>query len=281
MPGLDFINHSNKANCWWEIRQPTLESTKQPSSSSSNSNSRTQQAAPVAEDAATEEDEDLIGLSGAIQLLTTRRPSPKAGTELTISYGDKSNEELLLLYGFALPKNPHDCVMVACPVPPSDQWDDIMHARMQLLQLRGLKPQFFLSLGDLERHMPGGGAQATSSAAGAAASTGTPTATWTIPDNVKQTIEAFVMPKESLMTALEAAERAANADSGSSGSTGQSGTRASSNSSGAGKDVSQQVDEKGMLMAVVSTLVRLLEMKVRHVNGGNLQHEPRSQSFPA
>lgn len=67
---------------------------------------------------------------------------PYAGEELTISYGDKGNEELLLLYGFAQPYNPHETLMMLCPVPPQDQWDEVLLMRMQLLQVG-----FYVSLG--------------------------------------------------------------------------------------------------------------------------------------
>lgn len=60
---------------------------------------------------------------------------PTTGEELTISYGDKGNEELLLLYGFAVPQNPHETLMVLCPLPNADDWDETFTARMQLLQV--------------------------------------------------------------------------------------------------------------------------------------------------
>jgi hypothetical protein len=58
----------------------------------------------------------------------------EAGEELMISYGDKSNEELLMLYGFAVPGNPHDMIMLHCPVPAFEEWDQAMHGRMQLIK---------------------------------------------------------------------------------------------------------------------------------------------------
>jgi hypothetical protein len=61
---------------------------------------------------------------------------PQAGEELTISYGDKGNEELLLLYGFAQRHNPHESLMLLCPLPPPEEWDEVFGARMQLLQVR-------------------------------------------------------------------------------------------------------------------------------------------------
>jgi hypothetical protein len=60
---------------------------------------------------------------------------PKAGDELTISYGEKGNEELLLLYGFAQPQNPHETLMLLCPLPDPGDWDEAFTARMQLLQV--------------------------------------------------------------------------------------------------------------------------------------------------
>jgi hypothetical protein len=57
---------------------------------------------------------------------------------LTISYGDKGNEELLLLYGFAQPQNPHETLMVLCPLPSPDDWDEVFTARMELLQVGGV-----------------------------------------------------------------------------------------------------------------------------------------------
>lgn len=61
--------------------------------------------------------------------------SLSASKELTISYGSKSNEELLLLYGFATQDNPHDALMMVCPLPPKNQWDNVMFARVELLQV--------------------------------------------------------------------------------------------------------------------------------------------------
>ena len=34
--------------------------------------------------------------------------------------------------------------MVACPLPPAAEWDDVMHGRAALLGGRGLSPRFFL-----------------------------------------------------------------------------------------------------------------------------------------
>ena len=70
-----------------------------------------------------------------VELHLLRAARAKAGDELMISYGDKSNEELLMLHGFCLPDNPHDTVMMHCPLPPKAQWDDVMIARMELMHV--------------------------------------------------------------------------------------------------------------------------------------------------
>ena len=98
-------------------------------------------------------------------------------------YGDKSNEELLFLYGmlwhcltpgqclqfiswcllwvqatfiqrrvgdacgcagFAVEDNASDMLMVKCPLPPVEQWDELIRARLRFLLDQGLSPQLFL-----------------------------------------------------------------------------------------------------------------------------------------
>ena len=52
--------------------------------------------------------------------------------------------------GFVLEDNLHDALMVACPLPPREEWDDVMHARLALLEARGLSPRFFLPASQLQ-----------------------------------------------------------------------------------------------------------------------------------
>ena len=47
--------------------------------------------------------------------------------------------------GFTLERNPHDTLMVVCPLPPAAEWDDGFHAKMKLLLAKGLAPQLFLT----------------------------------------------------------------------------------------------------------------------------------------
>ena len=45
--------------------------------------------------------------------------------------------------GFAVPDNKDDVLMVKCPLPPIEQWDDVIRARMLFLLDKGLSPQLF------------------------------------------------------------------------------------------------------------------------------------------
>lgn len=58
-----------------------------------------------------------------------------AHEEITISYGSKSNEELLYLYGFTFPSNPHDRVTLPVSLPPDDSLLQEKFQRIQELQL--------------------------------------------------------------------------------------------------------------------------------------------------
>lgn len=128
MPGLDFANHSPQgAQCWWEVVAPENGSSKSRSKASSSSGAG---ATPAS--AAAPADNGVM-----VQLQLRTGASVSKGAELFISYGDKSNEELLLLHGFVVDNNPADHLMLHCPLPPPAEWDDLLHARMELLQVCG------------------------------------------------------------------------------------------------------------------------------------------------
>ena len=55
--------------------------------------------------------------------------------EITISYGSKSNEELLYLYGFAFPTNSNDRVTLPVSLSPDDALLQEKFQRIQELQL--------------------------------------------------------------------------------------------------------------------------------------------------
>ncbi|GLC33172.1 hypothetical protein PLESTB_000362900 [Pleodorina starrii] len=151
VPGLDFCNHRLQPSpqCWWEVVAPQRPPQQQPATT----------AAPPAAAASSPGAAATSSRAASSASGSPSSPSPggpvvrlqlhagscvRTGQELYISYGDKSNEELLMLYGFALQDNPHDHLMLLCPLPPRAEWDDVMFARMELLQAYGLRPQFFL-----------------------------------------------------------------------------------------------------------------------------------------
>lgn len=61
--------------------------------------------------------------------------------EITISYGSKSNEELLYLYGFALPTNPNDRVTLPVSLVPDDIF---LQDKLQLIRELQLPPRLTL-----------------------------------------------------------------------------------------------------------------------------------------
>lgn len=125
VPGLDFCNHHLTApKCWWEVVVPRTEA-------------QSSTAPASASNAPPQSESSIAGKPPAlVQLRLHAGARVKPGEELLISYGDKSNEELLMLYGFAVPGNPHDHVMLHCPLPPASTWDTVMHARMELVRVR-------------------------------------------------------------------------------------------------------------------------------------------------
>jgi len=198
VPGLDFCNHSSAANALWTVLDDKPIAQMKPGDG-----------------------------PGDITLWVTASKPPPAGTEIAISYGDKSNEELLFAYGFTEEGNPHDRLMVHCPVPPQDTWDETMRSRMLLLMSRSLSPQLFLPL------LPPGRAPLQ------------------LPDEAWDTLEVFVLSKRELAAAIE------SLDDGDSD--GDGGGRVARRGGAPA--------EPGRRMAVLSTLVRLLEMRVEALEG--------------
>ena len=153
VPGIDFANHScAKPNARWRVRR----------------------GSPPRENFATRRDGDASApttIEPTIELVCVRGSVPAPGEELKISYGDKPNEELLFVHGFAERDNPHDKLVLRAPVkspgpsaastPSSapgaargesretDALDaeierEAATARLTLLKLLGLPPQVIL-----------------------------------------------------------------------------------------------------------------------------------------
>ena len=110
---------------------------------------------------------------------------PRPGDELTIRYGDdKSNEDLLFVYGFvdkAAAGNAR--LMLPLPLPgAADLWTPRLRARVALLQARGLPAQLFL---------PAEGFADRAGALGA------------LPDLALRVMEVFVMDESDVRRELE------------------------------------------------------------------------------
>ncbi|XP_021828899.1 uncharacterized protein LOC110769267 isoform X3 [Prunus avium] len=116
VPGIDFCNHDLKAAATWEV----------------------------------DDTGSTTGIPFSMYLLSAVQPLQIQG-EISISYGNKGNEELLYLYGFVLDGNPDDYLMVHYPmeaiqsVPFSDSKSQLLEA--QKAEMRCLLPRSLLDHG--------------------------------------------------------------------------------------------------------------------------------------
>ncbi|KAH9788113.1 SET domain-containing protein [Citrus sinensis] len=127
VPGIDFCNHDLKAAATWEVDGTGL-ITGVPFSISGS---------------------DVITL--ILSNLKVERSSFHSEKEISISYGNKGNEELLYLYGFVIDNNPDDYLMIHYPaeaihsIPLSDSKALLLEE--QKAQLRCLLPKSLLEHG--------------------------------------------------------------------------------------------------------------------------------------
>ncbi|CAI0429120.1 unnamed protein product [Linum tenue] len=117
VPGIDFCNHDLKAMATWEVDGTGL----------------------------------VTGSPCSMYLLSAERSLFSVGKEISISYGNKGNEELLYLYGFVMENNPDDYLMVHYPIE-AIQSAPFSEAKLQLLQaqkaeMRHLLPKTLLNKG--------------------------------------------------------------------------------------------------------------------------------------
>jgi hypothetical protein len=138
LPGLDFCNHAPGAPVRWTVYGAGG------GGSGGGSGGNGGNSAPPATDPQPPPPTHAA-------LVAPRWGVPAPGAEVLIDYGGKSQEELLLLYGFAHARaEKDDVLMVACPLPGVNgagegmAWDDDLRARVALLRCRGLTPQVFL-----------------------------------------------------------------------------------------------------------------------------------------
>ncbi|KAL5863602.1 hypothetical protein ACOSQ3_001116 [Xanthoceras sorbifolium] len=124
-PGIDFCNHDLKAAATWEVDGTGL----------------------------------VTGVPFSMYLLSVGECSLiRDEEEISISYGNKGNEELLYLYGFVIDDNTDDYLMVHYPVeaiqsiPYSDSKAALLEA--QRAELRCLLPKSLLDHGFFPPHPP-------------------------------------------------------------------------------------------------------------------------------
>jgi len=158
---------------------------------------------------------------------------------------DASSEEMIFQYG-ALDNDPKDEVlMINCPLPPTHEWDETLKKRFALLMNKDLRPQLFLSRSHL-RTLQKNVRATTGKFKGRKAVEREDKFRNMVPADVLDTIKIFVMDAEQLDECIldhiseDGAPR-----------------RVRSN----GNDQSPAA-ASGMRMAILTTIVRLLEVKL-------------------
>lgn len=241
IPGLDFANHSPSSKCKWTIA------------------------------------------TSSTSLVCPSNTRLKPGDEITLNYGDKSNEELLFLYGFVQENNnENDVLMVPCPLGHPSEWDPIMQARIALLHSRGLAPRLFLPLSFLDKKKKNNnkmlvkkGISTTTSATSAITNKTNVVKKVEeddIPPEVMQTLEVFVMETKDLTREIESIDSDDDNNYTCSTSGGAIAGRKSV--------IPSDIQRSGLRMALLTTLVRLLELKVLELEGvesgtGSLENDER------
>ncbi|XP_020591613.1 uncharacterized protein LOC110032355, partial [Phalaenopsis equestris] len=120
VPGIDFCNHGLKPAATWEVDQIG----------------------------------SMTGIPYSMYLQLAVPGSMEIDKEVSISYGNKGNEELLYLYGFIIDVNPSDYLMVHCPLellqnaPLSENKEKLLELQcLQKAELRSLLPSSLLDNG--------------------------------------------------------------------------------------------------------------------------------------
>lgn len=130
VPGIDFCNHDLKAAAIWEV---------------DGSGATT-------------------GVPNSMYLLSVEQVPLQIGKEISISYGNKGNEELLYLYGFIIENNPDDYIMVHYPgeaihrVPFSESKIQLLEAQkaeMRCLLHRNLLGHGFFPASSVQKETDG------------------------------------------------------------------------------------------------------------------------------
>ncbi|CAI5479754.1 unnamed protein product [Closterium sp. Yama58-4] len=146
VPGVDFCNHSLLPCARWEVLTASQLTSSPGKNGSGEEHKRRAEIerrgdGAVAGSASGSQPLQQMANSDAVCLLQV--VPPVGGNEVTISYGEKGNEELLFLYGFAIPNNPHQRLMLNYP-PAHLQEDPRADTKLQLLAVQDLSLQWII-----------------------------------------------------------------------------------------------------------------------------------------
>jgi len=195
-----------------------------------------------------------LDVDEAKQQLCVVCPKPAPGSTLVLSHrsspgddddGDDDGEEqsveqLLFTYGVLDADPSCEVLMIECPIPPVEQWDASIKRRFALLLEDDLRPQLFLS-----RRRVGGIAKTAGEKAGNTSARQRRFEDM-FPPGVRETISIFVMDDDQVRDRIQG---------------GGAGDRAGARADGTHVDPVDPVAASGMRMAVLTTVVRLLELK--------------------
>lgn len=174
----------------------------------------------------------------------SRKYDLRAGHVMHVTPGaDVSTEEILFQYGSLETDPDAEVLMINCPLPDVNDWDEKLKARFVLLQHRGLSPQIFLSRKHLQsiKHTLGtsGKFKARKKSSGRRAEA----LKLVMPPNVFETLEVFVLDQADVKAALQ------HLIEGKSDSP-------------ALMDGQSEIASSGLRMAVLTTVTRLVEVKL-------------------
>jgi hypothetical protein len=130
------------------------------------------------------------------------------------------------------------------------------------MQARGLTPQLFLSASHLANHQ-----QAAAAAKAGSSSSSTRRRSSIIPAAAREVLEVFVMQKQELFTDLQQQQDAAASSHTAADSTLSSSSRQNDSESNVNDEIQARIEALGLSMAVLTTFVRLLELKLVQMEG--------------
>ena len=139
-PGIDFVNHQRGAgaNAYWRV--DIVDDGADHNTSGDKSIEDEGDAKTVRISLYVKPDR-IKAVCGD----TSTRDGKSETKEITIDYGDKSNEELLFLHGFCDASGiANDRLMIHVPLPPTRLWGEGMQRRMKIVQMLQVSIQFFI-----------------------------------------------------------------------------------------------------------------------------------------